>query len=60
MGVYTTPFHSVVRSYFRYRTSINCYNVLEYIHNNNTFIMLLTKIFVQLYVTNVYCRYDLN
>ena len=60
VGVYTTPFHSVVRSYFCYRTGINCYNVVEYIHNNNTFIMLLTKIFIELYVTNVYCRYDSN
>ena len=29
-------------------------------HNNNTFIMLLTKIFIELYVTNVYCRYNSN
>ena len=43
-----------------YKTGINCYNVLEYIHNNNTFIMLLTKIVIELYVTNVYCSYDSN
>ena len=42
------------KSYFHYRTSINCKNVLEYTHDNNTFIMLLTKIFIELYVTNVY------
>ena len=54
VGVYTTPFHSVGKSYFHYRTSINCKNVLEYTHDNNTFIMLLTKIFIELYVTNVY------
>ena len=60
VDVYTTPFHYVVRSYFRYRTGVNCYNVLEHIHNSNTFIMLLTKIFIELYVTNVYCLYDSN
>ena len=58
--VFTLPFHSVVKTYFRYRTGTNCYNVREYIHNNNTFIILLTKIVIELYVINIYCRYDSN
>ena len=40
VGVYTIPVHSAVSPYCQVLTAVFCCNVLEYIRNNNTFLIL--------------------
>ena len=53
VGVYTTPLHSVVRSYSRYRNRRKLLECTEIYSKQQYFHDIITKIVIELYVDNV-------